>query len=130
MIKILLGIVCVFFLLSVISITAQATGLIDETINSDNNYSKYPVDNYSLDYFVDSKWDWLPWNWGDGIGKSVMYGIYSITNLIWLISVYLSNAAGYLVGEAYSLDFISETTEAIGRNIQTLDIYRVDKKAN
>lgn len=120
MIKILLGIVSVFFLLSVISITAQATGLIDETINSNNNYSKYPVDNYSLDYFVDSKWDWLPWNWGDGIGKSVMYGIYSITNLIWLISVYLSNAAGYLVGEAYSLDFISETTEAIGRNIQTL----------
>lgn len=110
----------IFFLLSVLSMTAQATGLIDESINSNNNYSKYPVDNYTLDYFVDSKWDWLPWNWGDGIGKSVMYGIYSITNLIWLISVYLSNASGYLVGEAYSLDFISDTTEAIGRNIQTL----------
>lgn len=94
--------------------------MIDETINSGNNYSKYPVDNYSLDYFVDSKWDWLPWNWGDGIGKSVMFGIYSITNLIWLISVYLSNAAGYLIGEAYSLDFISDTTQAIGKNIQTL----------
>lgn len=119
-IKILLGIVSIFFLLSVLSLTAQAAGLIDETINSGNNYSKYPVDNYSLDYFVDSKWDWLPWNWGDGIGKSVMFGIYSITNLIWLISVYLSNAAGYLIGEAYSLDFISDTTQAIGKNIQTL----------
>lgn len=118
--KILLGIVGIFFLLSIVSITAQAAGLIDDTINGNNNYSKYPVDNYTLDYFVDSKWDWLPWNWGDGIGKSVMYGIYSITNLIWLISVYLSNAAGYLVGEAYSLDFISDTTESIGRNIQTL----------
>lgn len=94
--------------------------MIDETIDSTNNYSKYPVDNYQLDYFVDSSWDWLPWNWGDGIGKSVMYGIYAITNLIWLFSVYLSNATGYLVGEAYSLDFISDTTEAIGRNIQTL----------
>lgn len=104
----------------VISVTAQATGLIDETINNKNNYSKFPVDNYTLDYFVDSKWDWLPWNWGDGIGKSVMYGIYCITNLIWLLTVYLSNAAGYLVGEAYSLDFISDTTEAIGKNIQTL----------
>nr|WP_244265185.1 FUSC family protein [Enterococcus gilvus] len=100
--------------------TVQATGLIDETINNGNNYSKYPVDNYTLDYFVDSKWDWLPWSWGDGIGKNVMFGIYSITNLIWLVSVYLSNAAGYLVGEAYSLDFISATTESIGRNIQTL----------
>ena len=119
-IKILLGIVSIFFLLSVLSLIAQAAGLIDETINSGNNYSKYPVDNYSLDYFVDSKWDWLPWNWGDGIGKSVMFGIYSITNLIWLISVYLSNAAGYLIGEAYSLDFISDTTQAIGKNIQTL----------
>lgn len=119
-IKILLGIVSIFFLLTVLSLTAQAAGLIDETINSGNNYSKYPVDNYSLDYFVDSKWDWLPWNWGDGIGKSVMFGIYSITNLIWLISVYLSNAAGYLIGEAYSLDFISDTTQAIGKNIQTL----------
>lgn len=119
-IKILIGIVGVFFLLCVVSVTAQATGLIDETVNSNNNYSKYPVDNYTLDYFVDSKWDWLPWNWGDGIGKSVMYGIYCITNLIWLLTVYLSNAAGYLVGEAYSLDFISDTTEAIGKNIQTL----------
>lgn len=119
-IKILLGIVSIFFLLTVLSLTAQAAGLIDEIINSGNNYSKYPVDNYSLDYFVDSKWDWLPWNWGDGIGKSVMFGIYSITNLIWLISVYLSNAAGYLIGEAYSLDFISDTTQAIGKNIQTL----------
>lgn len=120
LVKILLGIVGIFFLLIILSITAQATGLIDETINSSNNYSKYPIENYALDYFVDSSWDWLPWNWGDGIGKSVMYGIYAITDLIWLIGVYLSSATGYLVGEAYSLDFISDTTEAIGRNIQTL----------
>ncbi|MGL9728685.1 CD3337/EF1877 family mobilome membrane protein [Enterococcus sp. DIV0756] len=119
-IKILLAIVGIFFLLSVISITSQAAGLIDETIDTSNNYSKYPLENYQLDYFVDSSWDWLPWNWGDGIGKSVTYGIYAITNFVWIISVYLSNATGYLVSEAYSLDFISDTTEAIGRNIQTL----------
>ncbi|MGM0338560.1 CD3337/EF1877 family mobilome membrane protein [Enterococcus sp. AZ007] len=119
-VKILLGIVGIFFILIIVSVTAQATGLIDETIDTSNNYSKYPIENYALDYFVDSSWDWLPWNWGDGIGKSVMYGIYAITDLIWLIGVYLSSATGYLVGEAYSLDFISDTTEAIGRNIQTL----------
>ncbi|MGM0110026.1 hypothetical protein IGI52_000322 [Enterococcus sp. DIV0187] len=110
----------IFFLLSVLSTSVNAVGLIDETIDASKNYSKYPVDNYQLDYFVDSSWDWLPWNWGDGIGKSVMYGIYALTNLLWLFSIYLSNATGYLVGEAYSLDFISDTTEAIGRNIQTL----------
>lgn len=119
-VKILLAIAGIFFLLCALSITSQAAGLIDETINPSNNYSKYSVDNYQLDYFVDSSWDWLPWNWGDGIGKSVMYGIYAITNLIWLFGVYISNATGYLIGEAYSLDFISDTTEAIGRNIQTL----------
>lgn len=63
--KILLVLVGTFLLLSVLSMTSQAAGLIDETIDSSNNYSKYPVDNYQLDYFVDSSWDWLPWNWGD-----------------------------------------------------------------
>ncbi|MGM0213198.1 CD3337/EF1877 family mobilome membrane protein [Enterococcus sp. AZ109] len=119
-VKILIGIIGIFFLLAALSISAQATGLIDDTIDTANNYSRYPIDNYQLDYFVDSSWDWLPWNWGDGIGKSVMFGLYSLTNFVWLISIYLSNATGYLVGEAYSLDFISDTTEAIGRNIQTL----------
>lgn len=119
-VEILIGIIGIFFLLAVLSISAQATGLIDDTIDTANDYSRYPIDNYQLDYFVDSSWDWLPWNWGDGIGKSVMFGIYSLTNFVWLISIYLSNATGYLVGEAYSLDFISDTTEAIGRNIQTL----------
>ncbi|WP_438782208.1 CD3337/EF1877 family mobilome membrane protein [Enterococcus sp. DIV0187] len=118
--KVLMILVGIFFLLSVLSTSVNAVGLIDETIDASKNYSKYPVDNYQLDYFVDSSWDWLPWNWGDGIGKSVMYGIYALTNLLWLFSIYLSNATGYLVGEAYSLDFISDTTEAIGRNIQTL----------
>ncbi|HFD6749685.1 TPA: CD3337/EF1877 family mobilome membrane protein [Enterococcus faecium] len=116
-----LGVVCVVCLgLYLLGSTVQAVGLIDDTVDSANVYSKYPVDNYQLDYFVDSSWDWLPWNWGDGIGKSVMYGIYAITNFLWLINVYLSNATGYLVGEAYSLDFIKETSEGIGENIQML----------
>lgn len=85
-----------------------------------NEYSRYPLRNYQLDFYVDTGWDWLPWNWTDGIGKQVMYGLYAITNFIWTISLYLSNATGYLVKEAYSLDFISNTADAIGKNIQTL----------
>lgn len=98
----------------------QASGLVDETVNANNDFSKYPVNNYQLDYFVDSSWDWLPWNWGDGIGKSVMYAVYAITNFLWLVSVYLSYATGYLIQQAYSLDFIKDTTDAIGHNIQRL----------
>lgn len=108
------------FLLSLIGTVAEATGLVDDTVEVGNLYSQYSLNNYQLDFFVDSSWDWLPWNWGDGLGKSVMYGLYAITNFIWTVSLYLSNATGYVVQEAYQLDFISDTAESIGKNIQTL----------
>lgn len=116
-------IVCIavaIFILASVGTVAHATGLVDETINASNEYSKYGLSNYQLDFYVDNSWGWLPWNWGDGLGKSVMYGLYAITNFIWTISLYLSNATGYLVQEAYSLDFISQTANSIGRNIQTI----------
>ena len=102
-------------LLSLIGTVAEATGLVDDTVESGNLYSQYSLGNYQLDFFVDSSWDWLPWNWGDGLGKSVMYGLYAITNFIWSVSLYLSNATGYVVQEAYKLDFISDTAESIGK---------------
>ncbi|WP_159337623.1 CD3337/EF1877 family mobilome membrane protein, partial [Escherichia coli] len=61
-----------------------------------------------------------PWNWLDGIGKSVQYGLYCITNFVWTISLYLSNATGYVVQEAYKLDFINDMADSIGKSIQTL----------
>nr|WP_263363178.1 YtxH domain-containing protein [Ornithinibacillus gellani] len=110
----------VFLCLLLLGTLAQAAGLVDDTISEDNLYSKYALDHYQLDFYVDTDWDWLPWNWNDGIGKQVMYGLYTITNFIWIISLYLSNATGYLIQQAYSLDFISQTADAIGKNMQTL----------
>ena len=110
----------VFLCLLLLGTFAQAAGLVDDTISEDNLYSKYALDHYQLDFYVDTGWDWLPWNWNDGIGKQVMYGLYTITNFIWIISLYLSNATGYLIQQAYSLDFISQTADAIGKNMQTL----------
>lgn len=110
----------VFLCLLLIGTFAQAAGLVDDTVSENNLYSKYPLDHYQLDFYVDAGWDWLPWNWNDGIGKQVMYGLYTITNFIWIISLYLSNATGYLIQQAYSLDFISQTADAIGKNMQTL----------
>ncbi|ECL7021547.1 hypothetical protein FTO91_14085 [Listeria monocytogenes] len=112
--------VSVIFVLATVGTVAHATGLVDETINTGNEYSKYALTNYQLDFYVDNSWGWLPWNWGEGIGKSVMYGLYAITNFIWTISLYLSNATGYLVQEAYQLDFISQTSTSIGKNMQTI----------
>lgn len=119
-VKILLVLLIATFLLGTLGTIAHATGLVDDTVSSANEYSKYPFDHYQLDFYVDTGWDWLPWNWLDGIGKQVMYGLYAITNFIWTISLYLSNATGYLIQEAYSLDFISSTADSIGKNMQTL----------
>ena len=107
-------------LLSLLGTVAHATGLVDDTINEENLYSKYPLSNYQLDFYVDNSWSWLPWNWLDGIGKSVQYGLYCITNFVWTISLYLSNATGYVVQEAYKLDFINDMADSIGKSIQTL----------
>ena len=107
-------------LLSLLGTVAHATGLVDDTINAENLYSEYPLSNYQLDFYVDNSWSWLPWNWLDGIGKSVQYGLYCITNFVWTISLYLSNATGYVVQEAYKLDFINDMADSIGKSIQTL----------
>ena len=100
--------------------SAGAVGLVDDSVDAAHEYSRYPLENYQLDFYVDNGWDWLPWNWIDGIGKQVMYGLYCITNFIWTINLYLSNASGYLVQEAYGLDFISDAADEIGRNIQSI----------
>lgn len=107
-------------LLSLLGTVAHATGLVDDTINAENLYSKYPLSNYQLDFYVDNSWSWLPWNWLDGIGKSVQYGLYCITNFVWTISLYLSNATGYVVQQAYKLDFINDMADGIGKSIQAL----------
>lgn len=110
----------VLVFLSITGTVAHADGLVDNTVSDANTYSKYPLENYQLDFYVDSSWDWLPWNWLDGIGKSIQYGLYAITNFVWTVSLYISNATGYVVQEAYKLDFISDTASSIGKNIQTL----------
>ncbi|HAT4214925.1 YtxH domain-containing protein [Clostridium perfringens] len=118
-IVLLVFVISVVFL-SVLGTVAHASGLVDDTINANNLYSKYPLENYSLDFYVDNSWGWLPWNWLDGIGKSVQYGLYCITNFIWTISLYLSNATGYVIQEAYKLDFINDMADSIGNSIQTI----------
>lgn len=122
--QILIGIVVILFflwgLMSLFTLSANASGLVDNKIDVGHLYSTYRLDHYQLDFFVDSSWDWLPWNWSDGVGKSVMYGLYAITNFLWTVSLYISNATGYVIQEAYRFDFISDTADAIGKNIQTL----------
>lgn len=98
----------------------HASGLLDDTADGSNLYSRYGIDNYQLDFYVDTSWGWLPWNWKSGIGKQVMYGLYCLTNVLWTLSLYLSSATGYLVQQAFKLDIINDMADMIGNGIQTL----------
>ena len=46
-----IGVTLIF--LSMLGTVAHATGLVDDTINAENLYSKYPLSNYQLDFYVD-----------------------------------------------------------------------------
>ncbi len=87
---------------------AAASGLVDETIDAGNLYSQYRWDNYQIDFYVDTSWDWLPWNWMDRIDNKISSVFYGISDGIWLISVLLSSETGYIVQQTYSLDFIGD----------------------
>ena len=114
------AVVMAFLFLNFFTVQAHAAGLLDETIDTAHEFSKYPIDNYQLDFYVDSSWDWLPWNWLDGIGKTAQYAIYLFTNFLWTLNLYISNAVGYLIQQAYDLDFISSAASEIGKNIQLI----------
>ena len=114
------AVVMAFLFLNLFTVQAHAAGLLDETIDTAHEFSRYPVDNYQLDFYVDSSWNWLPWNWLDGIGKTAQYAIYLFTNFLWTLNLYISNAVGYLIQQAYDLDFISSAAIEIGKNIQLI----------
>ena len=67
-----LSLVIAIFLLSMLGTVVQAAGLVDDTVNVANEYSRYPLENYQLDFYVDNSWGWLPWNWADVIGQQAM----------------------------------------------------------
>ena len=113
-------VVMAFVFCNLFTVQAHAAGLLDETIDTAHEFSRYPIDNYQLDFYVDSSWDWLPWNWLDGIGKTAQYAIYLFTNFLWTLNLYISNAVGYLIQQAYDLDFISSAASEIGKNIQLI----------
>ena len=115
-----IAVVMAFLFLNLFTVQAHAAGLLDETIDTAHEFSRYPIDNYQLDFYVDSSWDWLPWNWLDGIGKTAQYAIYLFTNFLWTLNLYISNAVGYMIQQAYDLDFISSAASEIGKNIQLI----------
>ena len=50
--------VIAIFLLAMLGTVVQAAGLVDDTVNVANEYSRYPLENYQLDFYVDNSWGW------------------------------------------------------------------------
>ena len=98
----------------------QAAGWIEEAVQATAEYTKYPVGNYSLDFFIDTSWDWLPWNWLDGIGNGACYALYMITNAFWMLSAYFSYFIGFLVEQAFNMDVINKITSQLATNVQKI----------
>lgn len=105
--------------LSLLGTVAHATGLVDDTVNTENLYSKYPLSITSLISM------WIIAGAGyRGTGWTVLENRcstgFTVLPTVWTISLYLSNATGYVVQEAYKLDFINDMADSIGQSIQTL----------
>ena len=72
---VLLAVTVTLVLLSLLGTVAHASGLVDDTVNADNLYSKYPLSNYQLDFYVDNSWSWLPWNCPQGFTQSGSFSL-------------------------------------------------------
>ncbi|MFD2391603.1 CD3337/EF1877 family mobilome membrane protein [Enterococcus gallinarum] len=101
----------------------EAAGWVKESLGGKDalyNFEKYPLDNYNLDFYVDTSWNWLPWKWGEGISETVIYAVFAITNIFWMLNVYLCYFLGFVVQEAFELDFISDMVDSLAKTIQTI----------
>lgn len=110
----------IFALLAVPQVSASASGLVDVVIDSAHLYSRYELDNYQLDFYVDTAWSWLPWSWLDGIERSILYGVYCITDALWGFSKTISSFTGEVIGESYNLNLVGELSERLGKSMQSM----------
>lgn len=111
----------VCFIIGLFPVTrAYANGWIIEANDVVAEFTKHPIMNYSLDFYVDTSWQWLPWKWDDGIMSAVYYMLYLLANMFWMLNALMSYFVGYIVEQAFTLDFVSTTISQLSKNIQTI----------
>ncbi|MBL4932264.1 CD3337/EF1877 family mobilome membrane protein [Clostridium paridis] len=122
--RIIIALVFIVILLCVGSFKyiTHASDFVSDYTNASKTYeyNRYPLDNYSLDFYYDAGSPALPWNWGDNVMKGLGTGVNLITNAIFSINNLLAYFVGFLVEQAYSLDFISDILKQIKPMIQNV----------
>lgn len=119
------GVLAAFLFFGLLFLAPQvvrADGLVDGIGGGDTGYlyTAYALENYDIDFYVDTSWSWLPWNWLDAVGRQIMHGLYVVTNGLWYLSRLISAATGAVVSEAYRFDLINEVADNIGENMQRI----------
>lgn len=101
----------IIFIASCPPLYVRAAGWVEEVREVVANYTKYPLDNYSLDFYADS---------GGMFAKVAYQALYLLTNVLWILSAAFSYLIGFIVEQAYNLDFISDAISYLSGNIQTI----------
>ena len=83
---------------------------VDQTVDGASEYSKYPLENYKLEITLDG--------WGfSKIGKWILN---MLANMIFSLNNMFSYFVGWVIDQAYQVDFIGEAIDFLSGNIQAI----------
>jgi hypothetical protein len=110
------------FFIGSFTIVANASPFIVDSVTEGKifEYNRYPLENYSLDFYYDAGSAFLPWNWGDNALKVLGTAINMITNVLLSLTNLLCYFVGFIVEQAFSLDFITDILNKIKPMIQSV----------
>lgn len=118
-IYLIIGALCIFFIaLILLSEVANASTLFPE----DRDFSRFPLSRYQLDLYLSS--DGSGWfgrrTIGDRIGDAILIIFNGLANIIWFLTLLFSSLSGWLVYEAFSLDYIDRLSVGLAGNMTAL----------
>ena len=99
---------------------AEAAGFLPEEVTEGYLYNRYPITHYSLDSYVDTSGNWLPWNWGKGMSDGVFSFLSFLFSGIFTLICVVFHLIGIMLQELFTLDIISGLADKIGNVVQGL----------
>ena len=104
------------------SSVGYASGLMPEPDGDTNyNFMRFPLRNYQLDFYIPSRGIQLPHTMiGNATADAFNFALSGVTNILWMLNVNLSFFTGFMIQEAFELDFIGRTIDYVARNMQAI----------
>ena len=83
---------------------------VEQTVGGVSEYSKYPLENYRLEIFLD----------GWGFSKVGKWIINLLANMVFWMNNMFSYFVGWVLNQAYQVDFIGDAIDLLSNNIQAI----------